>query len=115
MELPARAVPTFCKQIADMVDGTQRSSFEYGQPIKSAINSVKAKIPGLSQTLPASVDTLGNDIQKYGGNNNLWNVMLNPANTNKGQLTKTGQEIYNVYMNTRRHYNFSKNGTILHK
>ena len=115
LELPARAVPTFCKQIADMVDGTQRSSFEYGQPIKSAINSVKAKIPGLSQTLPASVDTLGNDIQKYGGNNNLWNVMLNPANTNKGQLTKTGQEIYNVYMNTRRHYNFSKNGTILHK
>lgn len=100
LELPARAVPTFCKQIADMVDGTQRSSFEYGQPIKSAINSVKAKIPGLSQTLPASVDTLGNDIQKYGGNNNLWNVMLNPANTNKGQLTKTGQEIYNVYMNT---------------
>lgn len=100
LELPARAVPTFCKQIADMVDGTQRSSFEYGQPIKSAINSVKAKIPGLSQTSPASVDTLGNDIQKYGGNNNLWNVMLNPANTNKGQLTKTGQEIYNVYMNT---------------
>lgn len=100
LELPARAVPTFCKQIADMVNGTQRSSFEYGQPIKSAINSVKAKIPGLSQTLPASVDTLGNDIQKYGGNNNLWNVMLNPANTNKGQLTKTGQEIYNVYMNT---------------
>lgn len=100
LELPTRAVPTFCKQIADMVDGTQRSSFEFGQPIKSAINSVKAKIPGLSQTLPASVDTLGNDIQKYGGNNNLWNVMLNPANTNKGQLTKTGQEIYNVYMNT---------------
>ena len=100
LELPARAIPTFSKQIADMIDSTQRTSFEYDEPVQSAINSVKAKIPGLSQTLPASVDTLGNDIQKYGGNNNLWNVMFNPANTNKGQLSKEGEEIYNVYMQT---------------
>lgn len=100
LELPARAIPTFSKQIADMVDGTQRTTFEYDRPIQSAINSVKAKIPGLSKTLPASVDTLGNEIQKYGGNNNLWNVMFNPANTNKGQLSKAGEEIYNIYKET---------------
>lgn len=100
LELPARAIPTFSKQIADMIDGTQRTSFEYDKPFQSAINSVKVKIPGLSKTLPASVDTLGNEIQKYGGNNNLWNVMLNPANTNKGQLSKAGEEIYNIYMQT---------------
>lgn len=100
LELPARAIPTFSKQIADMVDGTQRTTFEYDRPIQSAINSVKAKIPGLSKTLPASIDTLGNEIQKYGGNNNLWNVMFNPANTNKGQLSKAGEEIYNIYKET---------------
>ncbi|MGN1269336.1 MAG: hypothetical protein ACI4UU_00475 [Clostridia bacterium] len=100
LELPARAIPTFSKQIADMIDSTQRTSFEYNEPVQSAINSIKAKIPGLSQTLPVAVDTLGNDIQKYGGNNNLWNVMFNPANTNKGQLSKVGEEIYNVYMQT---------------
>lgn len=100
LDLPARAIPTFSKQIADMVDGTQRTTFEYSRPIKSAVNSVVAKIPVASKTLPASVDTLGNEIQKYGGNNNLWNVMLNPANTNKGQLSKSGEEIYNIYKET---------------
>lgn len=100
LELPARAVPTFSKQIANMVDGTQRTTFEYGKPVKSSINSVIAGIPVLSKTLPASVDTLGNEIQKYGGKNHILNVMLNPANTNKGQLSKAGEEIYNVYMQT---------------
>lgn len=100
LDLPVRAIPTFSRQIADMVDGTQRTTFEYGRPIKSAINSVVAKIPVVSKTLPASVNTLGNEIQKYGGNNNLWNVMLNPANTNKGHLSKAGGEIYNIYKET---------------
>lgn len=100
LELPSRAIPTFSKQIADMVDSTQRTSFVYDKPIQSAINSVIAKIPGTSKQLPASVDTLGNEIQKYGGENNLFNVFLNPANMNKGQLSKAGEEIYNVYKET---------------
>lgn len=100
LELPARAIPTFSKQIADMVDGTQRTSYEYKKPVQSAINSIKAKIPGLSKTLPASIDTLGNEIKKYGGENNFFNVFINPANTNKGELSKAGQEIYNLYQET---------------
>lgn len=100
LELPSRAIPTFSKQIADMVDSTQRTSFEYDKPIQSAINSVIAKIPFASKTLPASVDTLGNEIKKYGGDNNLFNVFFNPANTNKGELSKAGEEIYNIYQET---------------
>lgn len=100
LDLPARAIPTFSKQIADMVDGTQRTSFEYGKPVQSAKNAVLSKIPLASKTLPTSVDTLGNEIKKYGGNNNIWNVMFNPANTNRGQLSKAGEEIYNIYMQT---------------
>lgn len=100
LELPARAIPTLSKQVADMVDGTQRTSFEYGKPIQSAANSVVAKIPFASKTLPTARDTLGNEIKKYGGENNVFNVMFNPANTNKGKLSKAGEEIYNVYMQT---------------
>ena len=100
LDLPARAIPTFSKQIADMVDTTQRTSFEYDKPVESAINSVVAKIPFASKTLPPSVDTLGNEIKKYGGDNGIWNVMFNPANTNKGELSKAGKEIYDVYMQT---------------
>lgn len=97
LELPARAIPTFSKQVADMVDGTQRTSFEYDKPLKSAINSITAKVPFASKTLPISRDTLGNEIKKYGGDNNIFNVMFNPANVNKGELTKAGEEIYRLY------------------
>lgn len=100
LELPARAIPTFSKQIADMVDGTQRTSFEYDKPLKSAVNSVIAKIPISSKTLPVSRDTFGNEIKKYGGENNLWNVMFNPANVNKGELSKAGEEVYRLYKET---------------
>ena len=100
LELPARAIPTFSKQIADMVDRTQRTSFEYDKPLQSAINSVVAKIPVASKTLPVARDTLGNEIKKYGGENDLFNVMFNPANVNKGQLSKAGEEIYRLYKET---------------
>ena len=100
LDLPARAVPTFSKQIADMIDGTQRTTFEYDKPVQSAINSVISKIPGASMVLPASIDTLGNEIQKYGGDNNAFNVFLNPTNVNKGQLSKAGAEIYRLYQQT---------------
>ena len=100
LELPSRAIPTFSKQIADMVDSTQRTSFEYDEPIQRAVNSVIAKIPFASKTLPASIDTLGNEIKKYGGDNNVFNVFLNPANMNKGELSKAGEEIYNIYKET---------------
>lgn len=99
-DLPVRAIPTFSKQIADLVDGTQRTSFEYGEPSQTAINSVKAKLPVKSEELAPSVDTLGNDIQKYGGENNWFNVFFNPANMNKGQTSKEAEEIYRVYEET---------------
>lgn len=99
-DLPARAVPTFMKQIADMVDGTQRTSFEYGKPLESAINSVKAKIPFLSKTLAPSVDSMGREIQKYGGNNNIFNVFLNPANVSTENISESAGEIYRLYQET---------------
>lgn len=100
LELPARAVPTFSKQIADLVDGTQRTSFEYGKPIQSAVNSIKAKIPFVSKTLNPAVDTMGREIQKYGGKNNIFNVFLNPANVNTENISKSAEEIYRLYKKT---------------
>ena len=99
-DLPARAVPTFMKQIADMVDGTQRTSFEYGKPLESAINSVKSKIPFLSKTLAPSVDSMGREIQKYGGNNNIFNVFFNPTNVSTENISESAGEIYRLYQET---------------
>ena len=100
LDLPARAIPTFMKQIADMVDGTQRTSFEYGKPLESAINSVKSKIPFLSKTLAPSVDSMGREIRKYGGNNNIFNVFLNPANVSTENISESAGEIYRLYQET---------------
>lgn len=100
LELPARAVPTFSKQIADLVDGTQRTSFEYGKPIQSAVNSIKAKIPFVSKNLNPAVDTMGREIQKYGGKNNIFNVFLNPANVSTENISESAEEIYRLYKET---------------
>lgn len=100
LDLPARAIPTFLKQITDLTDGTQRQTFVKDKPIESMFNSIKAKIPGLSYTLDPSVDTLGRDIQKYGGKNNLFNVFLNPANVSTENVSESAQEIYRLYKET---------------
>lgn len=100
LELPARAVPTFSKQIADLVDGTQRTSFEYEKPIQSAVNSIKAKIPFATKTLNPTVDTMGREIQKYGGKNNIFNVFLNPATVSTENISESAEEIYRLYKET---------------
>jgi hypothetical protein len=100
LDLPSRAVPTVFKQITDLIDGTQRQTYVKDKPIQTMVNEVKAKIPGLSYTLDPSVDTLGREIQKYGGKNNLFNVFLNPANVNTGKFSKSGEEIYRLYKET---------------
>ena len=97
LELPARAIPTFSKQIADMTDSTQRQTYVKGKPVETALNSVKAKIPFVSKTLTPSVDTMGRNIKKYGGKNNAFNVLFNPANVNNENISSAAKEIYKVY------------------
>jgi len=100
LDLPARAVPTLFKQVADLVDPVQRQTFEYGKPLKTAANKFLVKLPGASKLLAPKVDTMGADILKYGGKNNIFNVMFNPANVNKSNVNEVGQEIYDVYKMT---------------
>ena len=99
-ELPSRAVPTLFKQITDMVDGTQRQTFVYDDPLKTMGNKVLNKIPFLSDNLAPTVDTLGRETQKYGGENNWFNVFFNPSNLNATNTTESGEEIYRLYQET---------------
>ena len=99
-ELPSRAVPTFAKQIADMVDGTQRQSFVYDDLKQTAINKVTSKIPYMTDELAPSVNTLGDEIEKYGGDNSLFNVFLNPSTVNKEHTNEVAEEIYRLYQET---------------
>ncbi len=100
LDLPARAIPTLFKQVADLADPVQRQTFEYGKPLQTAGEKMLVKIPGASKLLSPKVNTMGEDILKYGGKNNVFNVMFNPANVNKENVNEVGQEIYNVYKST---------------
>ena len=99
-ELPSRAIPTFMKQIADMVDPIQRTTYDKTSPTNTAINKVKAKIPFVSKSLAPTVDTLGREVKKYGGNNGIFNVFINPANVNSSSISKSAQEIFKLYKAT---------------
>lgn len=100
LELPSRAIPTLMKQITDLTDVTQRTTFEKDKPLETAFNKIKAKIPGLSKTLAPTKDTLGRNVKKYGGKNNIFNVFVNPANVNTENISKSAEEIYRVYKAT---------------
>ena len=75
--------------------------YESKDQTKSAENQVKTKIPGLSNDLPVKRDTLGREIKKYGGENNIFNVFFNPANTTKGKISESAKVIYDVYQKTK--------------
>lgn len=99
-DLPARAIPTLSSQIANMLDSTSRTSFEYNKPLESMLNSIKYKIPFLTESLAPNVNTLGEEIERYGGANNLFNIFLNPANVNVENINESASEIYRLYQAT---------------
>lgn len=103
-DLPARATPTFFKQIADLIDPTSRQTFVKGDTKETMKNKVQVKIPGKSKELVEQRDTLGREIKKFGGDEDklkyAFNVFLNPANTNKGKKSEAAEEIYAVYKAT---------------
>ena len=96
-ELPSRAIPTFVKQIADMIDPTVRSPYEKNKIFKTALNKMMVKIPGLKSKVAPSTDTFGNEIKK---DNNLFDVFINPANVTQAKLTNAGKEVYKLYKET---------------
>lgn len=93
----AKFTPQFMSQIAQIQDDTARTSYVYNNIPKTALNKVKAKIPGLRQTLEPSVDVLGREVKT---DNSVGNVMFNPANTAFARSTKGAEEMYRVYQAT---------------
>jgi hypothetical protein len=93
----AKFTPQFLSQIAQIQDDTARTSYVYNNPLETAKNKIKAKIPGLRETLEPSVDVLGREVKT---DNSVANVMFNPANTAFARTTKGAEEMYRVYQAT---------------
>lgn len=101
VDMPAQFVPTFLSQFATLGDKTKRQTFEYGDKLKSTMNQIKAKIPGAKNTLAPTVNTFGEEVENYGGDNSAFNVFLNPANISKANATDTQKELYALYEATK--------------
>ncbi len=91
--VPASFVPTLVNQINQLLDNTSRSTYDPNVAVQG-LNMVKAKIPGLAQTLQPQVGVDGNDNERYqNGSNNIFNVMFNPAFAGKYQANSVEKEI----------------------
>lgn len=101
VDMPAQFIPTFLLQFATLGDKSKRQTFEYGDKLKSTINQIKAKIPGAKNTLAPTVNTFGEEVENYGGDNSAFNVFLNPANISKANATDTQKELYALYEATK--------------
>lgn len=103
-DIPASLVPTFIKQIAEVVDPTARTTYEYNNIPKTALNKVVAKLPFASKTLQPATDTMGRSIMKNGAEEgkipNIFNIFLNPATTAKRKENPSAEEIYRLYKET---------------
>ncbi|MEG1778542.1 MAG: hypothetical protein RR263_00450 [Oscillospiraceae bacterium] len=97
---PAKFTPQFLAQIAQIQDDTVRTTYAYGDPLQTAVNKVKAKVPGLSKTLEPVIDVFGRDVKRNGGENTGFNVFFNPANVAKEHRTPSADEAYRLYKST---------------
>jgi hypothetical protein len=91
--------PTVGKQIAQLRDPYQRETYDPNW-VTQVLNKTKARIPGLSETLPAKVDVFGKDIKAFQGKNNVWNVLFNPGYSTEFKPTKEQKEIIRLYEDT---------------
>ena len=98
-------IPTALGQVTKTIDPNVRdtSSTKKGfeKKVEQFVNQTKAKIPGLSYTLPTKTDVWGNDkvregniVQRY------FNNAIAPYNKEKIKTDKVSDELVKVYNNT---------------
>ena len=99
LETPQRLIPSLVGATARVADTTQRSTYSKGDFFKTQIDTLKSKIPGLSQTLPATYDTWGNEVQRSGNSlEAAFAQYLNPGQLGySGGQTPIDEEIMRLY------------------
>lgn len=99
-DVPSSFVPTFLNQIRQLIDNTQRNTYD-PDVIQYALNLAKNKIPGFSGTLQPRVGPFGADMEVYQGeSNNPFNVFFNPAFTSNYKPTEEAQLVLDLFEQT---------------
>lgn len=93
---PTQLTPTFSNQLGQYTDPTQRSTYSPTN-LGTGANLLKARIPGLNKTLEPKVNTSGEIVQRNQGNNNLFNIFVNPGTATTFKPNEVQKEILRVY------------------
>ena len=93
-DMPSSFVPTFSNQNKQLQDNAKRETYAPTLGEKT-LNTVKAKIPGLAETLPKKYDTLGKEQTHY-QDNNAFNVFANPGFPAKYKLSDEARKIVDL-------------------
>jgi len=94
---PSQGVPAFLNQIGQLTDPTMRTTYEYGNVLGTAGNKILTRLPGANETLAPVVDVYGREVQRYGGDNSVFNVMFNPANVAAQNTLPAADEVWRLY------------------
>ena len=94
LSLPQSMVPSVSNAAAKSTDTTVRNPYDATDPIQSQKNQIMAKIPGLSQELPAAYDTWGNEKHR---DNAAFEQFLDPAAFTNQTVSRRDQEIQRLY------------------
>lgn len=92
--LPQSMVPSLSNAVAKTTDTTVRNPYDATDPLQSQKNQIMAKIPGLSQELPAAYDTWGNEKQR---DNAAFEQFLDPAAFTNQTISRRDAEIQRLY------------------
>lgn len=99
IESPSQFTPTIGKQFAEVFDPVARTTAGDNM-YETAKNKTLSRIPGATKTLEPVVDVLGRDVMRYGGDNNWFNIFLNPTNVNVAHPTAETKEVWRLYEQT---------------
>lgn len=92
--LPQSMVPSLSNSITKSTDTTVRNPYDATDPIRSQKNQIMAKIPSLSQKLPAAYDTWGNEKHR---DNAAFEQFLDPAAFTDQTISRRDVEIQRLY------------------
>lgn len=92
--LPQSMVPSVSNTVAKSTDTTVRNPYDATDPIQSQKNQIMAKIPGLSQELPAAYDAWGNEKHR---DNAAFEQFLDPAAFTNQTISRRDAEIQRLY------------------
>jgi len=99
LNAPNQFVPTIGKQISQVLDPTQRSTYSPTN-LGTEKNLIKSKIPGLTSSLEPKINTSGETMQNFQGKNSLFNIFVNPGTSTEFKPNKVQKEILRIYEST---------------